>query len=49
MVVSLKFDLHGIPAGGLRVERMIAIEEGGARQLNFTDPEALPDAVREFV
>jgi Xaa-Pro aminopeptidase len=49
MVVSLKFDLHGIPGGGLRVERMIAIEEGDARQLNFTDPDALPDAVREFV
>lgn len=49
MVVSLKFDLHGIPGGGLRVERMIAIEAGGARQLNFTDPDALPDRVREFI
>lgn len=49
MVVSLKFDLHGIPGGGLRVERMIAVEEGGARQLNFTDPDELPDEVRAFV
>jgi Xaa-Pro aminopeptidase len=49
MVVSLKFDLHGIPGGGLRVERMIAIEEGGARPLNFTDPATLPEDVRAFL
>lgn len=49
MVVSLKFDLHGIAGGGLRVERMVAIEDGGARPLNFTDPDAVPDAVGPFL
>lgn len=49
MVVSLKFDLHGIPGGGLRVERMVAVEESGARPLNFTDRDALPESVRQFL
>ncbi|MFA9517906.1 M24 family metallopeptidase [Halopenitus sp. H-Gu1] len=49
MVISFKFDLHGIPGGGLRVERMVAIEEDGARQLNFTDPETLPEEIHPFL
>lgn len=46
-VVSLKLDLHGIPGGGLRVERMVAIEDDGARGLNF--PGAVPDDVGRFL
>lgn len=46
-VISLKLDLHGIPGGGLRVERMVAIEESGARGLNFVDE--VPDAVSRFL
>lgn len=46
-VISLKLDLHGIPGGGLRVERMVAIEEGGARGLNFVGE--VPDAVSRFL
>lgn len=49
MVLSLKLDLHGIDGGGLRVERMIAVEDGSVRGLNFTDRSALPESVRRFV
>ena len=46
-VISLKLDLHGIPGGGLRVERMVAIEADGARGLNFVGD--IPDAVDRFL
>ena len=49
MVLSLKLDLHGIPSGGLRVERMVVVEENGVRGLNFPDPNEFSDAMRQFL
>lgn len=48
-VLSLKLDLHGIDGGGLRVERMVAVEDGGVRGLNFVDHSTVPESVRRFV
>ncbi|MFC6863985.1 M24 family metallopeptidase [Halomicroarcula sp. GCM10025817] len=49
MVVAIKFDLHGIPGGGLRVERMVHIQEDDVRCLNFTDPDAIPAHTRQYL
>ncbi|MDX1746355.1 MAG: Xaa-Pro peptidase family protein [Halobacteriales archaeon] len=46
-VLSLKFDLHGIVGGGLRVERMLTIGDSGARGINFTGD--VPDSVAQFL
>ena len=34
MALAIKLDLHGLPAGGLRVEVVVAITEDGVRPLN---------------
>jgi hypothetical protein len=47
VVVSRKFELYGIPGGGRRLGRTLAIEGGGARPLNV--PTAPPEDVRAFL
>jgi len=34
MTLAIKFDLHGLPQGGLRAEVVILITETGIRPLN---------------
>jgi Xaa-Pro aminopeptidase len=34
MTLAIKFDLHGLPTGGLRAESVVLITETGVRPLN---------------
>lgn len=34
MTLALKFDLHGLDWGGLRIEAVMVVEEKGCRSLN---------------
>jgi hypothetical protein len=44
MILAIKFDLHGLKAGGLRAEVVVLITETGVRPLNkliLDEPEDL--------
>jgi len=42
MVLAAKFDLHGFPWGGVRVEHVVAVTEDGPRSLNCPLSDACP-------
>lgn len=51
MVLAAKFDLHGFSWGGLRVERVVAVLEGGPESLNDSLPgvsASRPDEYRSI-